>query len=121
MDASVAEQAAALQAQRLAAPMRHHGALIGLSGATAGSSAAREETPHAAPSDGIAPSGTFSVVSVFVVCKDGALMGRAGGIWQDFGGRRKRGETPYATAFREMREEIGLTAGHVDIQHDQPS
>ena len=48
-------------------------------------------------------------------------MGRANGIWQDFGGRRKLGETPYATAFREMKEEIGLTAAHVDLTHDQPT
>ena len=57
---------------------------------------------------------------MFVVCQHGALMGRAGGIWQDFGGRRDGNETPYETAFRELREEIGLTASHVDILPDQP-
>ena len=109
------------KAQRRAQSQRHHNALVGRSGAVAGSSAAREETPYAALCDGIGPGGTFSGASVFVVCEHGALMGRANGIWQDFGGRRKRGETPYATAFREMHEEIGLTAGHVDIPHDQPT
>ena len=109
------------QAQRRAQSQRHHDALVGPSGAIAGSSAAREETPHATLGGGIGPGGTFSGASVFVVCKHGAIMGRANGIWQDFGGRRKRGETPYATAFREMREEIGLTAGHVGILHDQPT
>ena len=48
-------------------------------------------------------------------------MGRADGIYQDFGGRRKLGETPYATVFREMKEEIGPTAAHVDLAHDQPT
>ena len=109
------------QAQRRAAPQRHHDALVGPSGAVAGSSAARAETLHAALGDGTGPDGTFPGASVFVVCKHGALVGRANGIWQDFGGRRKRGETPYATAFREMREEIGLTAGHVGILHGQPT
>ena len=81
---------------------------------------AREETPHAALADGIGPGGTFSGASVFVVCRHGALLGRAGNFWQDFGGRRKIGETPHATAFREMREEIGLTAAHVDLVQNQP-
>ena len=81
---------------------------------------AREETPHAALTDGIGPGSTFSGASVFVVSRHGALLGRAGNIWQDFGGRREIGETPHATAFREMNEEIGLTAAHVDLVHDQP-
>ena len=109
------------QAQRRAQSQRHHDVFVGPSGAVAGSSAAREETPHAALVDGIGPGGTFSGASVFVVCRHGTPMGRANGIWQDFGGRRKRGETPYATAFREMQEEIVLTAAHVDITHDKPT
>ena len=44
---------------------------------------AREETPHAALVDGIGPGGTFSGASVFVVCRHGALLGRAGNFWQD--------------------------------------
>ena len=91
---------------------RHHDVLVGPSGAAAGSSAAPEETPHAALVDGIGPGGTFSDASVLVVCRHGALLGRANNICQDFGGRRKLSETPYATVFREMREEIGLTAAH---------
>ena len=47
-------------------------------------------------------------------------MGRANGLWQDFGGRRDGNESPYQTAFRELREEIGLTADHVDVLPDQP-
>ena len=78
---------------------RHHDVLVGRPGATAGSSAAREETPHAALADGIGPGGTFSGASALVVSRHGALMGRAGNIWQDFGGRRKLGETPHAAAF----------------------
>ena len=37
-----------------------------------------------------------------------------------FGGRRDGNESPYQTAFRELREEIGLTADHVDVLPDQP-
>ena len=48
-------------------------------------------------------------------------MGRANGIWQDFGGRRDGSETPYETAFRELHEEIGLAASHVDVLPDQPA
>ena len=69
---------------------------------------------------GVDADGGFSGASVFVVCQHGALMGCAGGIWQDFGGRRDGNETPYETAFRELREEIGLTASHVDVLPDQP-
>ena len=69
---------------------------------------------------GVDADGNFSGASVFVVCQHGALMGCAGGIWQDFGGRRDGNETPYETAFRELREEIGLTASHVDVLPDQP-
>ena len=69
---------------------------------------------------GVGADGGFSGASVFVVCQHGALMGCAGGIWQDFGGRRDGNETPYETAFRELREEIGLTASHVDVLPDQP-
>ena len=67
-----------------------------------------------------AGGGGFSGASVFVVCQHGALMGCAGGIWQDFGGRRDGNETPYETAFRELHEEIGLTASHIDVLPDQP-
>ena len=81
---------------------------------------AREETPHAPLADGIGPGGTFSGASVLVVSQHGALLGRAGDIWQDFGGHRQIGETPHATAFREMNEEIGLTATHVDLVQDHP-
>ena len=89
---------ASAAARSIAAPSRF---LVGPSGVVAGSSAARAETPHAALGGGIGPDGTSPGASVFVVCKHGALMGRANGIWQDFGDRRKRGEAPYATAFRE--------------------
>ena len=121
---SAAQRSSALaqqtQAQRRAAPRRLHDDLIGLTGAVAGSSAARAETPHAALDSGVAADGSFSGASVFVVCQHGALMGRANGLWQDFGGRRDGNESPYQTAFRELREEIGLTADHVDLLPDQP-
>ena len=108
------------QAQRRIAPRRHHDALVGPSGAAAGSSAARADIPHAALGSGVDADGASSGASVFVVCKHGALMGRANGIWQDFGGRRDGCETPYKTAFRKLHEEIGLAAGHVDVLPDQP-
>ena len=69
---------------------------------------------------GVDANGGFSGASAFVVCQHGALLGCAGGIWQDFGGRQDGNETPYETAFRELREEIGLTASHVDVLPDQP-
>ena len=107
------------QAQRRAAPQRHHDALISPSGTAAGSSAARAETPHSVLGGGGDAAGVFSGASAFVVCQHGALMGRANGIWQDFGGLWDGCETPYETAFRELHEEIGLTAGHVDVLLDQ--
>ena len=119
IDARVAQRAAA-QAQRRAASRRHHDDLVGLTGAVTGTSAARAETEHAALDSGVAADGSFSGASVFVVCQHGALMGRANGLWQDFGGRRDGNESPYQTAFRELREEIGLTADHVDVLPDQP-
>ena len=109
------------QAQRREEPRLHHDALvISPSGAAAGSSAARAETPHAVLGGGGGAAGVFSGASGFVVCQHGALMGRANGIWLDFGGRRGGCETPYETAFRELHEEIGLTASHADVLPDQP-
>ena len=119
VDARVTQRAAALP-QRRAASKRHHDDLVGLTGAATGTSAARAETEHAALDSGVAADGSFSGASVFVVCQHGALMGRANGLWQDFGGRRDGNESPYQTAFRELREEIGLTADHVDVLPDQP-
>ena len=122
---SAAQRSSALaqqtQAQRRAASRRLHDDLIGLTGAVAGSSAARAETSHAALDSGVAADGSFSGASVFVVCQHGALMGRANGLWQDFGGRRDGNESSYQTAFRELREEIGLTADHADLLPDQPA
>ena len=109
-----------VKTQRRAASRLHHNDLVGLSGAGSASSAARAETPHAVLDDGVDADGGFSGASVFVVCQHGALMGCANGIWQGFGGRRDGNETPYETAFRELREEIGLTASHVDVLPDQP-
>ena len=103
-----------------AASWRFHDDLTSLTGAVAGSSAARAETPHAALDTGVAADGSFSGASVFVVCQHSALMGRANGLWQNFGGRRDGSYSPYQTAFRELREEIGLTADHVDLLPDQP-
>ena len=77
------------RAQRHEFAQGHHAALNGHSGDTSASGLAREETPHAALADGIGPGGTFSGASVFVVCRHGALLGRAGNFWQDFGGRRR--------------------------------
>ena len=94
--------------------------LSGPSGATAGSNMRARGSPARRARRRHRPSGTFSGASVFVVSRHGALLGRAGNIWHDFGGRRKIGETPHATAFREMREEIGLTAAHVDLVQSQP-
>ena len=105
--------------QRRAASRSLHDSLAGF-GPRHPRSAAREETPHAALDTGVDADGGFSGASVFVVCQHGALLGCAGGIWQDFGGRRDGNETPYETAFRELREEIGLTASHVDVLPDQP-
>ena len=105
--------------QRRAASLLHHDSLAGF-GPRHPVAAARAETPHAALDVGVDADGGFSGASVFVVCQHGALMGCAGGIWQDFGGRRDGNETPYETAFRELREEIGLTASHVDVLPDQP-
>ena len=107
------------RAQRRAASLSHHDSLAGF-GPRHPVAAARAETPHAALDVGVDADGGFSGASVFVVCQHGALMGCAGGIWQDFGGRRDGNETPYETAFRELREEIGLTASHVDVLPDQP-
>ena len=106
--------------QRRAASRLHHDSLAGF-GPRHPVAAARAETPHAALDVGVDADGGFSGASVFVVCQHGALMGCAGGIWQDFGGRRDGNETPYETAFRELREEIGLTASHVDVLPDQPA
>ena len=105
--------------QRRAASRAHHDSLAGF-GPRHPVAAARAETPHAVLDVGVDADGGFSGASVFVVCQHGALMGCAGGIWQDFGGRRDGNETPYETAFRELREEIGLTASHVDVLPDQP-
>ena len=105
--------------QRRAASRSHHDSLAGF-GPRHPVAAARAETPHAVLDVGVDADGGFSGASVFVVCQHGALMGCAGGIWQDFGGRRDGNETPYETAFRELREEIGLTASHVDVLPDQP-
>ena len=91
-----------------------------MTGAAAGSSAARAETPHAALDSGVAADGSFSGASVLIVCQHGALMGRDNGLWQDFGGRRDGNESPYQTAFRELRKETSLTADHVDLLPDQP-
>ena len=91
--------------QRRAASRLHHEALVGF-GAVTGSGAARAETPHAVLDGGVDANGGFSGASVFAVCQHGALMGCANGIRQDFGGRRDGNETPYETAFRELREEI---------------
>ena len=99
--------------QRRAASRSHHDSLAGF-GPRHPLSAARAETPHATLDGGVDADGGFSGASVFVVCQHGALLGCVGGIWQDFGGRRDGDETPYETAFRELREEIGLTASHVD-------
>ena len=106
------------RAQRRAASLLHHDSLAGFNPRHP-ASAARAETPHEL-GVGVGSDGWFSGASVFVVCQHGALMGCAGGIWQDFGGRRDGNETPYETAFRELREEIGLTASHVDVLPDQP-
>ena len=107
------------QTQRRAASQAHHDSLADF-GPRHPVAAARAETPHAVLDVGVDADGGFSGASVFVVCQHGALMGRAGRIWQDFGGRRDGNETPRQTAFRELREEIGLTASHVDILPDQP-
>ena len=71
-------------------------------GASDGSNSARAAAPLPALPDNF----NFSGASVFVVSRHGALLGRVGNIWHDFGGRRQEGETPHATAFREMHEEI---------------
>ena len=105
--------------RRRAASRLHHDSLAGF-GPRHPASAALAETEHAVLDVGVDANGGFSGASVFVVCQHGALMGCAGGIWQDFGGRRDGDETPYETAFRELREEIGLTASHVDVLPDQP-
>ena len=105
--------------QRRAASRAHHDSLAGF-GPRHPAAAALAEAEHDVQYAGVDADGNFSGASVFVVCQHGALMGRAGGIWQDFGGRRDGNETPYETAFRELREEIGLTASHVDILPDQP-
>ena len=107
------------QTQRRAASRVHHGSLASF-GPVGGVEAAREETEHSVLDVGVDADGGFSGASVFVVCQHGALMGCAGGIWQDFGGRRDGDETPYECAFRELKEEIGLTASHVDVLPDQP-
>ena len=105
--------------QRRAASFSHHDSLAG-SGPRHPVAAAHAEASHDALDVGVGADGDFTGASVFVVCQHGALMGCAGGIWQDFGGRRDGNETPHETAFRELREEIGLTASHVDILPDQP-
>jgi 8-oxo-dGTP pyrophosphatase MutT (NUDIX family) len=107
------------RAQRRAASRVHHDSLASF-GPVGGVEAAREETEHSVLDVGVGADGGFSGASVFVVCQHGALMGCAGGIWQDFGGRRDGDETPYECAFRELKEEIGLTASHVDVLPDQP-
>ena len=108
-----------VRTQRRAASRSHHDPLAGF-GPRHPVAAARAETPHAVLDVGVDADGGFSGASVFVVCLHGAFMGCAGGIWQDFGGRRDGNETSYETAFRELREEIGLTASHVDVLSDQP-
>ena len=105
--------------QRRAASRLHHDSLAGF-GPRHPAAAALAEAEHDALDVGVDADGNFSGASVFVVCQHGALMGCAGGIWQDFGGRRDGNETPYECAFRELEEEIGLTASHVDVLPDQP-
>ena len=105
--------------QRRAASRIHHDSLAGF-GPRHPVAAALAETEHDVLDVGVDADGGFSGASVFVVCQHGALMGCAGGIWQDFGGRRDGDETPYECAFRELEEEIGLTASHVDVLPDQP-
>ena len=107
------------RAQRRAASLLHHNSLAGF-GPRHPAAAALAEAEHDVLDVGVDANGDFSGASVFVVCQHGALMGCAGGIWQDFGGRRDGNETPYETAFRELKEEIGLTASHVDLLPDQP-
>ena len=63
------------QAQRRTASRLHHDALISPSGAAAGSSAARAETPHSVLGGGGDAAAAFLGASVFVVRQHGALMG----------------------------------------------
>lgn len=62
----------------------------------------------------------FTGAGVLVIARPGALLGRAGHIWQEYGGDRERTETPSQTAFRELQQESGLAAEHAELFREEP-